>query len=227
LELGGHRLEGLVCLVRDLGSTSSIDDPSEIPVAGVLGIDALRPFRAELDPSRAEIRLRDPSTVPPIRAGQTPGSVRMRRERGIGTRVRVAIEVSGSRTRPLLDTGASNTYVDGRRLGLEATWTESNVRVRGSGPSGQVVLDRVYFDVPDLQIGEHTTGPLTLTDRPRPPCAAGLLGLDVLDDFVISLDFEHRAAQLVPVAQTAKRPDWTRWTERALPPAGRLGQTSD
>ena len=227
LELGGLRLDGLVCLVRDLGSTSSIDDPKEIPVAGVLGIDALRPFRAELDPGQAQIRLLDPSTVPPIRVGQTPGAVRMRRERGIGTRVQVPIEVNGGRTRPRLDTGASHTYVDGRRLGLEATWTEANVAVRGSGPNGQVVLDRVYYDVPDLQIGDHTTGPLTLTDRPRPPCAAGLLGLDVLDDFSIALDFEHRAATIAPVDRTAARPSWERWSERGLPAAGRLGQTSD
>ena len=50
ITLGGHQLNNVWCLVRDLNSTSSIRDPGEVPVAGVLGADVLSPFVAEIDP---------------------------------------------------------------------------------------------------------------------------------------------------------------------------------
>src|SRR5690606_40302547 len=65
LELGGHRLERVRCVVRDLHTTSSIRDPAEVRVAGVLGADLLRRFRVIVDPERATLTLLDPGEAAP------------------------------------------------------------------------------------------------------------------------------------------------------------------
>ena len=212
IELGGHTIEGLVCLVRDLDSTSSITNPHEVPIAGVLGIDALRPFRVELDAAQAEIRLFDPNTVERL-TRQQADTVHLKREQAWGTRVRLPLMLGELETWPIIDTGASNTYIDGSRLGMVPSWTETGVQVRGTGPGGTITLDRNYFDVPSLHLGAHEFGPVTITDRPQPSWEPGLLGLDILDDFTIELDFRGRAARLTP-ATTAARPSWREWMSR-------------
>lgn len=206
--LGGHQVQGLVCLVRDLGSTSSIRDPKEVRIAGVIGIDALRPFRVELDPAAGEIRLHDPATQDPLEPG--PDTIPLRREGGFGTRVRVPVTVDGADARPLLDTGASHTYLHLDGIGLEPGWTEQDVWIEGTGPGGRQQMDRAYRSVDVFTIAGHTVPPLVITDRPRAPRTGGLLGLDVLDHFHIELDFERGLARLQPT-QPLERPTWLDW----------------
>ena len=129
-------------------------------------------------------------------------------EYGFGTRVRLPVVIEGERTRPILDTGASNTYVDGASLGLEPTYVDEGVRVRGTGPGGEVVMDRAYFEVAQFDIAGHSAAPLTLTDRPRGGRGAGLLGLDVLDRFSVDLDFATGLARFRPATTNATVPSW-------------------
>ena len=70
-QLGAHTVTGLVCMVRDIGGTSSIRDPKEIPVAGVLGIDLMRHFRTEIDPGQGGIRLSPPAEHLPTASAPT------------------------------------------------------------------------------------------------------------------------------------------------------------
>ena len=220
MELGGHRIPKLTCMVRDLNTTSSIDDPREIPIAGVLGIDVMRPFRAVLDPENGQILLHDPRSLDRLDVADD-NVVRIRGERWLANRVTVSLGVGELNTRLVLDTGASNTYLDGTRLGLEPSWTEQGVRVRGSGPNGVIVVDRAYFDVPVLSLGAETFGPLTLTDRPNAWWEHGLLGLDVTTRFTLELDFRSRAMRLTPV-EPASRPSWLVWERQEHPLNDRL-----
>ncbi len=119
-------------------------------------------------------------------------------------RAMVPLHVGGRSAWTVLDTGATGTYVDGERLGLEPDRVERGVTVRGSGPGGSIRVDRRYFDVDDAALAGHPLGPLTLTDRDR---AHGLLGLDVLDRFAVELDFRARRARFTPV-HAAPRPAW-------------------
>ncbi|NCG21079.1 MAG: hypothetical protein GWP91_18875 [Rhodobacterales bacterium] len=209
-ELAGHTIEDLVCVVRDIGETSSIKDPTEVPVAAVLGADVLRAFFVVLDPEAGQITLQNPENS----SINDENSLPIRREHKTWTRFRVPIEIEGKRTWPLVDTGASNTYVDGDALKLEATYTDENVQVRATGPGGVITTHRTYFEVEQLDVGPLSAGPLTLTDRNRGLWAPGLLGLDVLDQFRVELDFQSNRARFTP-AKARANPSWNRW-KRAI-----------
>ena len=108
-ELGGHRIEGLRCAVRDLQATSSIQDPR---IAGVLGTNLLRRFTVVLDMEEGVLRLHDPREL------RVEEGDRMRLELGTG-RARVRLEIGGETSWPILDTGATGTYLPAERLGLD------------------------------------------------------------------------------------------------------------
>jgi hypothetical protein len=223
-ELGGHRVEGLVCLVRDLDSTSSIDDPQEVAVAGVIGSDVLREFRVRIDPAAAELVLLDPKELPPLRKDD-PDVVPLHREYKVGLRVLAPVEIEGKPVRPVLDTGASGTHVDGARLGLEATHHQQNVAIRASGANGEVVRDLAFYRVSEVTLAGHAVGPVVLTDRPRPPWVPGLLGLDVLSRFEHEYDFRKGLARFTPIRAVASIPSYTEWksTVATSEPAGGAG----
>ncbi len=226
LELGGHQVEGLVCMVRDLGRTSSISDPAEVPVAGVLGIDVLRRFRVVFDAELGVVRLLDPDGVEPLpRKGDAV--VRMRRQNLFGMRVVVPVEVAGEMARPLLDTGASRTYVDGARLDLDPSFVVEGVEVRGSGAQNSSLRTLTYFKLDHVTLAGQLTGPVTLIDRDRGAFTPGLLGLDILGQYSIELDFGRRRARLA-LTPFAELPLWSEWYGRSgRLPAGRLLDAED
>lgn len=197
MSLGGHQVEGLRCQVRDLGATSSIDDPEEVPVAGVLGMDLLRRFRVVFDPHAGEMWLLAPGDRPPL-GRDDPGVVRMRRTGFRGNRALVRLQVGERRSWQILDTGADTTYVDGDRLGLEPSYTMPDMIVRGTGSSSHEVRHLVSYEVDDLWLGEHEVGRATLIDRDRGWWEPGLLGLDVLGRFHQEYDFARGLARLTP-----------------------------
>jgi len=211
-QLGAHTVTGLVCMVRDIGGTSSIRDPKEIPVAGVLGIDLMRQFRTEIDPGQGVILLSNPDEHLPISSG--PDTVPIPREGYIGTRVSMPLNVGDLTVWPILDTGAANTYIDGAHLGLAPSFVQEDVVITGSGGTGSTVSDRAYYERADLKLGPATLPTLTLTQRSRTATTDGLLGLDILQQFRIELDFETRQARLTPTQPT----DIPKWSEHTGPP---------
>ncbi|MBX2796873.1 MAG: retroviral-like aspartic protease family protein [Myxococcales bacterium] len=209
IEVGGHRVEDLVCHVRDLGSTSSIRDPSEVPVAGVLGMDVLSRFHVVFDPKAGEVQLRDPRTTQPLpRSGS--GVVRLRKGafNWTGKRLRLRLQVEGRTLWPILDTGATNTYVDGERAGLDASYEVDGVTIRGTGSSGSSTRTVSYYDVHDVKLGDVRTTSVTLMDRDRPWWQPGLLGLDLLSRFRQEYDFPRRRGRLTAV-RASPLPQWT------------------
>lgn len=110
--LGGHQVQGLRCAVRDLPATSSIPSGEGYRVVGVLGANLLRQFTVEVDPGAGVLRLHPPGSVP------LEDPFRLRREHLTGPRLRVPLTLDGERTWPVLDYGASGTYLDADRLGL-------------------------------------------------------------------------------------------------------------
>ncbi len=206
-ELAGHTIEDLVCSVRDLASTSSIRDPAEVRVAAVLGADVLTAFRVTLDPGAGQIILEDPDTVPPL---DDKDLLRIKGASLFASRFRTPVDIDGTRTWPLFDTGATNTYVDGNSLKLEVAYVDKGVQVRATGPGGVITVDRVYFEVDRFDVGSLEVGPITLTDRDRSPFTPGLLGLDVLNRFRTELDFQTKRVKFTPV-EARRNPSWASW----------------
>jgi predicted aspartyl protease len=220
MELGGHRIESLVCQVRDLGSTSSLDDPDEVPIAGVLGMDVLRRFQVSFDPSDGVMELHEPGTVPRIRASEE-GVSKLKRAGVRGLRARIALEVGGRRTWPILDTGATNTYLDGAQLGLEPTYALDNVIGRGPGASGSQVRRLLSYEIDGVRIAGQYAGDVTLIDRDRRWWEPGLLGLDLLSRFEQEYDFVRGRVRLTPT-DPAPLPQFSRYWPPDQPVPARI-----
>lgn len=209
LTLGGHRISGLTCQVRDLGSTSSLDDPPEVPIAGVIGMDVLRRFRVVFDPERGTMELLDPRGLPALPRGGD-GVSRLRRAVPFGLRARLSLRVGDDLLWPILDTGATNTYLDGGRIGLTPSYAQDGVTIRGTGGNGAAVRRMVSYDLDQVEVGGVPTGPATLIDRDRPAWEPGLLGLDLLQRFHQVYDWRHGRARLLP-ARPEPLPQWSEW----------------
>ena len=216
LVLGDHLVTGLTCQVRDLGATSSIDDPEEVPVAGVLGMDVLRRFLVTFDPSDGTMVLTPPGQAPLPASGT--GIVPLQRELWFGTRSVLPLSLDGVITWPVVDTGATDTYVDGERLGLEPSEVQANATLRGSGGTGSSVRTLVHYDIADVRLGEVAIGAVELTDRRRSGGVDGLLGLDVLGAVLAEYDWANGRARFVPV-QARELPSWTSWRDAGQPAA--------
>lgn len=215
--LGDHEVRRLVCIVRDLGTTSSIGDPREVRVAGVIGIDVARRFDLVLDPSVPAVTLHPTGTAP--RPATPPG--RLRRELGLGKRVVVRVQLqfqSDAREVPLLvDTGASATFLDGARFGWDPTFVAKGVRVRGTGIDGGATRDLAWYDARVAPPGAAAVS-VQVGGRPRARGTPGLLGLDVLGQHRVTVDFGAHAVWFEPVTP-APTLGWTAWaTTRVSPP---------
>ena len=216
LQLGEHLVSGLTCQVRDLGATSSIDDPDEVPVAGVLGMDVLRRFVVTFDPADGTMALQPPSDGALPDAGE--GVVVLKREFLFGNRSVLPLHLDGRVVWPVVDTGATDTYVDGERLGLEPSEVQANATLRGSGGTGSSVRTLVHYDIADVRLGEVAIGAVELTDRRRSGGVDGLLGLDVLGAVLAEYDWANGRARFVPV-QARELPSWTSWRDAGQPAA--------
>jgi hypothetical protein len=215
MQLGGHEIKNLTCLVRDLDSTSSISDPREVRVAGVLGIDVLRPFLTTIDPERAVLLLDKPTRQNRLRK-RDENVVRLRREYSVGTRILVPIQVGDTEAFPIIDTGASGTHLDGARLGLIPTITKQEVIVRGSGQQSLAVRNLAFYEE-EVGIAEDGIGLVTLTDRPRSRWTPGLLGLNVLSNYYQVYDWRRRYARYDRV-EPMDVPTWSDWNKSNVPP---------
>jgi predicted aspartyl protease len=214
MELGGHTVSDLVCIVRDLGSTSSLDDPTEVPIAGVIGMDLLRRFRLRFDPREGVMTLLDPGSVEPLVAGDE-GVHEIRRK---GLRARVALDVGGERIWPILDTGASHTYVDGEQLGLEPSAILEGVEVRGTGATGSEFRRVISYELPAVQVSDWTVERVTVTDRTGRWREPGLVGLDLLSRFEQDYDFASGLARFTPTTR-GFLPTFAMWQDGSEYPA--------
>lgn len=214
--LGDHEVRRLHCVVRDLGSTSSIRDPNEVRVAGVLGNDLARRFDLVLDPSDPSVTLYEPGTAP-LPAG--PAS-RLRPEAGVGTRsvARVTVNFDGQvrETKMLVDTGASATFLDGERYGWTPTFVARDVRVRATGKTGGETRDLAWYR---LAVTPPGAPPVSIQagGRHRGPRAPALLGLDVLGQHRVTLAYGAHGIWFEPVTPT-ETPSWTAWAAARVSP---------
>lgn len=204
--LAGHEVDGLVCQVRDLNRTSSIRDPEEVRVAGVLGMEVLRPFQVTLDPEQGRVELVDPRQVERIPA-DAPGAVRMRRELWVGTRVKVPTTIDGHTLWPILDSGASSSHLALADLGLVPSEVREGVVVRGSGGSGSDIRTMEYYELETVSLAGAFSGPVRVAGRQH---GQGLLGLDVLRRYRTTLDFRSGRIRFEPV-KPAVLPRWSTW----------------
>lgn len=194
-ELGGHRIERLACAVRDLQATSSIQDPR---VAGVLGTNLLRRFTVVLDMEEGVLRLHDPKEL------RVEEGDRMRLELGTG-RARVRLDLDDESTWPILDTGATGTYLPAERLGLdfhseqEGTWSAS-----GKDPHQTRTLR--YYAASDPVLAQ-TAGPedLFVLDRPR-RWDDGLVGMSLIQHYTLTLDYRRRRCLAEAVDEPVELP---------------------
>lgn len=203
ITLGGHTLNNVWCLVRDLNATSSIRDPGEVAIAGVLGADVLSPFVAEIDPTEPHVLLHNPKTRDPL---PRQDSLRMRREAPFSSRRTLPTGVGPHIVHPVIDTGAAGTYLDGEQLDLRVVDIRRDVLVRGSGLTGEVRMDLTTFEA-TLTLGATSLDGVRITSRTSAPLDDGLLGLNVLANHLQIYDFPRGRAQLIAV-EKVDVPSW-------------------
>lgn len=216
-QLGDHEVRGLWCVVRDLGATSSIDDPVAVRVAGVLGSDVLRRFDVVFDPSTPAMTLSAPGTAP--RPTDAPGRL-VRRDPAGGRRPALGVHVKSragdERDLPVLfDTGASQSFLDAERFGWDPSFVARDVRVRGTGAKGGKTRDLAWYDAAIAAPGVPPVW-VRVGQRHRRAGTAGLLGLDVIAQHRVTLVFSERAIWFEPVTATPT-PEWTAWAAARSP----------
>lgn len=210
LELGEHRVEGVRCMVRDLTTTSSVVEPQEVAVAGILGMDVLSHFRFGIDLTAGTLTLRPPARDDrdmntPIR--WSPLSRRMKVETHIGP-----VDL-----RMIVDTGATDTLLDGEAHGLIPSHAGLGQWLRGSGQSDDPKRTLSHYQE-EVVLSGLELGRIELTGLPRGP---SLLGLDVLGLMPSEWSPKYRRAHFSEPSP-AQLPLWSEWKERDEPTAFRL-----
>ena len=202
MKIGGHTVDNVVCHVRDLAKTSSIKDPPEIGVAGVLGMDVFREFQLHIDPGGPSLTFAAPHATT-----ENGDVVRLK---ALGRRrVQVALEVEDTRMWALVDTGAGKTYLQGARAGLQPTAT-NDVTIRGTGKQGAAQARVDVYEVPAVALGKQVFSSLAVYDRYRPWWRRGprnILGLNLLKQVAQTYDFQGRRLHLAPT-KPAPIPRW-------------------
>jgi len=210
--VGDHEIQGLVCTVRDLHTTSSIRDSSEVPIAGVLGMDVLRRFRMRIDPQAALLVLDNPEETPPIpRIGE--GITKLRREYGTGLRATVTVHAQGHRKWIIIDTGASITLMNTRFVDGSPVSFIKRTQVIGTGGKAKKSKgkrDIPIFQIDDFSVDSQSPRPSRIHDRRRGPFMRGLLGLNILGYYIQEYDFGSRRLRLVPI-ERPNIPSWQRY----------------
>ena len=192
MELGGHTVHKTRCAVRDLPGTSSIPAGPGYIVTGVLGTNVLRRFIVEVDPAAGVVRLHEPGTL------TLAEPIRLRREGVLGPRLMAPASLDGLETWLILDYGAAGTYLDAERLGLPLTREQPGVW-RGTGGNNTSARTLQIHHVESVSFGPVETSPIDVIHRDRGLFAPGLLGMDVLGELHLFIDYPNRAASATVV----------------------------
>lgn len=177
VEIGGWRFRRVPCAVRDLDSTSSVPGAS-----GILGANLLRHFAVTLDARSITL-----ATPDPARAG-----VRVRREHGVGPRLVAELEVDGQVVPVVVDTGADFTYLPLTTGEVLAAYEGPRL---GTGPGGRRIVKVVVHRVDAARLGAH---PVPLSSYHEREGRVGLLGMDVLGQGTLVVDFVARTVSISP-----------------------------
>ena len=137
---------------------------------------------------------------------EAASAVPLRRELRVGIRVQVPLSIQGERRWIILDTGASGTHLDGRRVGLEPVHVRRGVLVRGSGSGGADLRNLEYFET-EMMLGDLTLASVQVVGRER---RSGLLGLNVLGGLRARYDLTRSLAWFEPV-RPRRLPLWSAW----------------
>ncbi|MCB9743760.1 MAG: aspartyl protease family protein [Alphaproteobacteria bacterium] len=192
-ELGDHVVRGMRCAVRDLPATSSIPEGEGYEVAGVMGSNLLRRFVVEVDPAAGVLRLTPSGSL------EVAPNTQARRERLVGQRLRVPVQLDGQEHWPILDYGATGTYLDAQRAGLplvqerEGTW---------SGTGGAETRLIRYHRAEQVALAGVPGPAVFVVDRPG-RLSPGLVGMNVLQNYRLVLDYDSGEAFVAPVTPAA------------------------
>lgn len=191
--LGGHEVEDLRCAVRDIPGTSSIPSGDGYAVAGVLGTNVLRRFVVEVDPATGLLTLHDPAVY------TFEATSRARRERLVGQRLRVPVELDGARVWPVLDYGATGTYLDADGLGLPLV-EERQGQWQGTGTNNTETRTLRYHRAESVKLADVDGPPIYVVDREG---WGGLVGMNVLAHYRLVLDYTSRELRVERVEPAA------------------------
>lgn len=170
IQIGTHTVSGLSCMVRDLDASSSIADAPEVSVVGVLGMDLFRHFRFSFDAEERVLSLEKPTT---------PTDLPTRTNRAtLKKRLTVMVSIADKPVRVLVDTGATDTRIPGKRLGLRPSKIHVGATMRGSGGVGWTVQDLTHYQE-TVRIDPYAYWTVELTEALSTP---HLLGLDILNN---------------------------------------------
>ena len=176
--------------IRDLemfsGDLSSTSLAVGVPVDGILGCDVLRRFIVRIDLSSGSAQFVTNSSAPPDEV-----SVRLHKVENLYF---VPLSVQGTSVNLLLDTGTNASSVSSHVWSNITThWRPQSmvdgVRSAGGAGSAKFVL------IPRIDIGSVTAKNVPLRVQPQTPDGLfadtdfdGLLGTDVLGQFIVTLD---------------------------------------
>lgn len=202
MQLGDHQVEGVRCMVRDLTTTSSIIEPEEVAVAGILGMDVLSHFRFAIDLTGGTLTLSPPSRED--RDMETPI-----RWSPLTRRMRIQTDVGDASLKMIVDTGATDSILDGESLGLEPSHAGLGQWLRGSGHHGSQAQPLSHYRE-DVVLADLELGRIELTGLPHAP---SLLGLDVLGLMPSEWSPRYRRAQFSEPSP-ARLPLWSEWKQQ-------------
>ena len=197
IEVGEHNVSGLTCMVRDLDASSSIASAPEVPIVGVLGMDLLRHFRFSFDAEERVLSLEKPSKPTDLPTITNRASLKKQ--------LKMTVSIVDKPVRVLVDTGATDTQIPGKRLGLQPSKIHVGATMRGSGGVGWKVQDLTHYQE-TLRIDPYAYWTAELTESLSPPA---LLGLDILNHANQTWDPSYRRALIVWAERGRSRP----WSE--------------
>ncbi len=204
--VGGQRLEVPVVTLASLTVGAMRRDnlaigilasfPNAPLIDGILGADFLQPFTMTFDYARSQLWLL-PAGSQPQAAAASPVPLRL-----VNHLLLVPVRFNQQDTVwLLLDTGASRTIITpatAQKLGLQpAANVSKQVMQRGDGALHEVPL----VQCPTFQLGETVVESVLVGIAevlPQAPVVGGLLGMDVLARFTVTLDRQTPQLWLAP-----------------------------